>query len=453
MTILSSKDTDRILTNSFSLEFLRAKLTQKNNEAPVVYSGPGSVTQQSDGTLILKLYHLYESSEEFIKGVNISFGGSGLQPGQIIADHHYFDFEGTDLSGQKWTSNHIWTSGHVSFPTSGIVVTAELQQVQSLSVTNAEQAIKTTKATLYVPGKYNIPYFKSEQKEDSYGFFICELNITGRLCTLRKYDTYLEIVADLAGVTNPDKQLDLIIEGLSIATGYHLHPHLKIANYSGQHMQVIYSRTIDDRDLKLPPPIPTSHPRHAACLQVFMDKFIEVNDGDHSPLVGYWFRVLQAFSIDIENRALVLTIAIEGLLKNYYSEAGMPDKEFLKEISDAELQIKKLPIGERAQNRLLSTLGNAKSASPKNSLFALAEAKLVSKDLVKLWTKVRNKSAHAEELRFEPHERQEFIDELNGCLELFYRLLLGQINYSGEIIQYSAVGWPEAQFHTVIKSV
>ena len=125
VTMLNAEDTQRVLENAFSLEFLRAKLTQKRDESPVVYMGPGSITQQSDGSLTLKLYHLFESSAELLEDVKTTFGGgekqpgeiifgvNELQPGQIIEDHHYFDFEGVDLFGFIWTSPRIWVSGNI----------------------------------------------------------------------------------------------------------------------------------------------------------------------------------------------------------------------------------------------------------------------------------------------------------------------------------------------------
>ena len=137
------------------------------------------------------------------------------------------------------------------------------------------------------------------------------------------------------------------------------------------------------------------------------------------------------------------------MLKDYYSGIGGPDEEFLKQLKDAKPLIKALPVEERVKNYIMSTLGNAKRTSPKNSLYALAQTKLFSENMVALWTKLRNKSTHADELKFETHELQAFIDELHGCLELFYRLVLGKIGYSGEIVQYSVTGWPETKLSAV----
>lgn len=319
---------------------------------------------------------------------------------------------------------------------------AQLHKVETIWENITEDTQEEVKAQLYIPGRFDIPYLKNEQRENSFGLS-CELTIVGRPCILRKHESHLEIIADLTGATNPEDRLDLILQGLSIAIGCQLRPRLKKVSRLGQQVHVIYSHYKDDRHLKLPCPIPTSPSDNAANLQVFLDKFIEAIGDPHSPLFGYWFRVLQAFSSDVENRALVLTTAIEGLLKSYYSDIGAPDTEFLNQLSDAKAQIKSLPIAERVRNKLISTLGNAKATSPRNSLFALVETKFISEDLVTLWTKLRNKSAHADEKKFEPHELQAFINELHGCLELFYLLVLGKIGYSGEIVQYSVTGWPK----------
>lgn len=435
---MNNKNTEQILKNTFSLEFPQAKLTQKNGEPPRVCKGPANITQLDDGRLVLKLNHLYGSRDEVFEEFNTSiFNRKKFQLGQIIDDHHYFDFEGVDISGDTWTSSRIWISGDVDISSNSKVVTAPLQSIETF-FENTTASQETVNAQLYIPGKCNIPCPANN------------LSIAGRSCVLEQHDSYLEIIADLTGEPDPDNHLNLILEGLSIGLGYYLRPRLKNVNYSGRQIQIIYSSPKDQRQLKLPPPIPTSHPHNSENLQVFLSKFIAAIDKCHSPLVGYWFRVLQAFEGDVENSALVLTIAVEGLLKNYYKSTSIPDKEFIQQLKEAKSLIKALPLGERAQSYLMRSLGNAKRTSPKNSLYKLVEAKLISEDMVVVWTNLRSKSAHADELKFEAHELQAFVDERNVCLELLYRLVLGKISYSGEIVQYSIKDWPHTDFPCAI---
>ncbi len=201
-----------------------------------------------------------------------------------------------------------------------------METAESIAISSQGTAVN---AQLYIPGKFNIPHPETK------------LSIAGRSCVLEQHDSYLEIIADLSSEPNPDYHLDLILEGLSIGLGHHLRPRLKKVNNSDRQIQTIYSFPKDKRQLQLPPPIPVSHLQD---LQVFIGKFIEAIDEYHSPLVGYWFRILQVFEGDVENSALVLTIAIEGLLKNYYKSIDAPSDEYLQQLKDAIPLIKALTV-------------------------------------------------------------------------------------------------------------
>jgi hypothetical protein len=386
----------------------------------------------------LKLCHLYESSDELFEELNSSsFSVTKFHPGQIIEDDHYFDFEGVDVSGRTWTSSRIWIDKNVDISLSRNVVIATLQRLQTcceITTVPSEVTAKTTNAQLYIPGKFKIPHSKTK------------LSIAGRSCVLEQHHSYLEIIVDLTGEFNPDNHLDLILEALSIGMGHYLLPRLKRLNRWERQIEIIYSAAKDKRQRQLPPPIPTSHPHDARNLEVFVGKFTEAIDECRSPLVGYWFRILQVFEGDVENSALVLTIAIEGLLKNYYESTHAPDSEFLHQLKDAQPLVRDLSVEERVKKCLMNALGNAKRMSPKNSLYKLAGSKLISENMVEVWKELRNRSTHADELKFGDYELQVFVDKKFVCLELLYRLVLGSIGYSGEIFQYSVRGWPKTNF-------
>ncbi len=95
---MNAEDTERALKNTLSLEFQQAKLTQKGGKTPRVYKGQAEITQLVDGSLKLKLCHVYDSQdklfEELFEENNTSPSGIKLELGQIIEDDHYFDFEG-----------------------------------------------------------------------------------------------------------------------------------------------------------------------------------------------------------------------------------------------------------------------------------------------------------------------------------------------------------------------
>ena len=49
MTILTSPELTKIASNSFTLDFVRAKLVQQASTQPKVYEGSGSISQNASG--------------------------------------------------------------------------------------------------------------------------------------------------------------------------------------------------------------------------------------------------------------------------------------------------------------------------------------------------------------------------------------------------------------------
>ncbi|MNL24617.1 hypothetical protein D3C87_1460600 [compost metagenome] len=121
----------------------------------------------------------------------------------------------------------------------------------------------------------------------------------------------------------------------------------------------------------------------------------------------------------------------------------MADEDFVEQVEAAIPVVRALKIGTRARDRMLSTLGGAKGPTAPNALVALSHERKIPEDLVKVWKRLRNKSAHADELKLGTTETQAIIDDLYGCLELFYRLIMLHIRFNGRMIRYGGVGWNE----------
>lgn len=447
MTTLTTKDRDRVLSNAFSLEFIHAKLIKKDALKPVVYAGSCNVAQDPEGRLQLKLYHAYQTSADMTDAFSAAFCDTGLEPGKLIEDSHYFDFEGIDIFGNKWTSSHIWISDDTSFPSNGKVVTAKLKRIECntpVSDTEPPSGQSTDRiAQLFIRGTFSIPFNKVEQTGSVIATSICVLQLPAVTCTLRKHETHLEVTVRSTTHELSNDYLDLVVEGIGVAVGSNLRSQLKLARLAGSREAVVYESNIKSDAARLPPPIPGAYPHHAEYLERFVTRFVEKMVTNRSPLVGYWYRILRGYPNGLENSALVLATSIEGMTKAYFLSLGNVDEDFLKQITEAEPLLKSMLIGERAKSRLLSALGSAKSPSPKNALFALKKSAIVSEQLISLWSKLRNKSAHADELNMDDHDLQIFINELHGCLELFYRLVIQHIGYTGKIIEYAKPGWPE----------
>lgn len=452
MTTLSEKDLGCITRNEFAIEFLKARLVQQTQENPDSYSGSGSISQSSDGKLHLKMYCPLDSSDDITKEFQRLNSAFSREPGQLIEEQDYFAFEGADLFGHVWKAKNIWPKIHVSFPSGGVIVEAELNCTESRNERPA-RSTSTQCKVFVVPGLYQFPFNRGQLGTTEPVFSAATIDLgNDRTCEVKTKDGSL-VVSVQFHAADSERYPDCVLEALGICVGAHLVPQVEITIAQTERMQII--RCLDRnaaRHYRISPPLPVGQPDALQGIQAFIQHYLQKTTEPYSQLAGYWFRVLVAFHSGLENQALVLTTAIEGVLKAYFLELGYPDETFLKEIDDAKPVIEKLTIGARALGRIKSSLGSAKGATPSNTLTALASSGKIPSELVQVWKSLRNRSAHADELGMESPEIQEFINDLYACLELFYRLIILKTGFNGVLVRYSVVGWPHqhvAYFSTV----
>tara|TARA_Y100000780_G_C13675409_1_gene414024 strand:+ start:607 stop:1944 length:1338 start_codon:yes stop_codon:yes gene_type:complete len=438
---LDNKEIESVIANNLSIDFISMVLTQDTTDKPKSYSGPGSVFLDADGVIRLKMYHVYQDEESIQRDFSDSFSDDGLVPGKIIGDQHYYSLEAVDMKGRQWNSSHISLSGNTSFPARGKIIETSLQKISLAHVRTEGDELKEELAYFIFPGKYKIPCNTFEKSEKGTSLTLCKLNLGDYNCEIKKRDSYIDMLVRGSSVMAIDKYSNILIESISICAGAFLRPKLRIESSKEVRLAVIYSAGKPSTQ-ELQSPIDGMTTRESAHLEEFARKYTNKIGEPFTELFGYWYRVFSESSGELENRALVLTTAIEGLLKKYFQEHGSPDTEFIEQVNDAKPKIKAVEIGKRVKDRILSSLGNAVSPTAKNSLHSLAVSEIIPDELIKIWNELRNKSAHADELKKSDAELQEFLDQLFGCLELFYCLLLRHIEYKGNYIRYSQTGWP-----------
>ena len=76
----------------------------------------------------------------------------------------------------------------------------------------------------------------------------------------------------------------------------------------------------------------------------------------------------------------------------------------------------------------------------------MAENNLLNKAMVVEWVKLRNKLVHPVKMNQDPIAIQKYIDLIDTCLALFYRLIFIIIKYEGSYTDYSKRGWSEKKF-------
>ena len=442
MYIITEKIISSLLSSNFEIDCVQIQLTQQVEENPIVYSGPGTIYQDEHGALQLKAYHTIKDLKK-----ELSSKFQNFTPGKLIGNENYFFLEAIDLDGSKWISENIWVSGKISCPTSSHVIKASLDQIKNITERKKEPESKSTLFMILPINGLTIPYNKKEDLPDggwSLNKSVFEINKFNFEFT--KLDELIKITVNSKNALIDDSFKNKLIEALSIIFGNIVNPIIfAISNNSLRHIQ-INSRKSDLPNKSIHSPIKHSKPPDVKFFKSFLQSYIFSVEKPYSQLFGYWHKVLQSWQGSVENMALGLVVSIEGIIKGYFNQRGLPDTEILKLSEEAKPLIKKMKIGGRIKDRLLTSLGQLKQGTPKAALSELSDDGLIPDDFVKTWVKLRNKSAHADEIKIDKIEFQKFLDQIHVCLTLFYLLLFSIIGYQGKYTDFSTQGWPDRDF-------
>lgn len=163
-------------------------------------------------------------------------------------------------------------------------------------------------------------------------------------------------------------------------------------------------------------------------------------------LYSQWERVWHSFQSQNSITALVLSVAIEGLLNDIYIPEIIKtqDRSQLEsEIEKVKARLKLLDLSKADLDRLMSSVSHWKNVTPSKALDHLISHGILTKEDKSLWTSLRNSSAHPKvtegNLAKEKHEHEKVL----SCLNLFHKLMLNTLSYSGPIALFRIGQEPE----------
>lgn len=438
---LTNEIIQKISKGEYAFDFLKITLTQKKAEQPKIYSGSGSVTYDKNGELTLKMYHLFADDQEALKELSDDFSRY-FEPGQLISNEYYYEMCAIDATGNTWTSDFLSLSANVSIPSNGKVITSRMRSIQLKS--DGESSNSNFKLALFSNTKIKFPKNSRDETLSYTNFNKCVVEKSDFELSIKKVeDELVSINATLKNKHVNEISANLLIEALCILFGRYIQPLVKIENDNGKQTITVFSQSIKTDNKTVIPPIPIRAPADAKNIAEFVDSYMNSFNESISPFFGYWFRILDATNSHIENQGLIVTTSIEGVLKSYFNSNGKPDANILEDAEQARPIIKTLEIGERLKSRLLTNIANLKEFTAKNALHDLKEKKKITTEMMGAWTKLRNKCAHADQLKNDEGKFQEFLDQNYASLGLFYMLLFIKLSYRGAYIDLSSKGWPE----------
>lgn len=438
--ILDSKEVEALLEGRLIIDFAEISLSRSSAHHPCTYQGSGSIYQNTNGELELKLYHVFRSKSELAYEDRL-FSDRSSTPGKLFQDDEFFSLNGKDMRGRDWAAEHILIDPTFNYPATGKVILTTLNSIKNVTLLTKNGNNKPF-ISAFFGGDYELPYNEYEETKNSKSLSICRLDIQGTAYTIKKLGGNLQINCSSESDVDVTKTFDIFLEALQMGIGQEM-CSCYLVSCDGDVYTTTVKAKLSEKN-KLPKPIPIRTPWESKYLQTFITKYLEKFKSPYNQFYGYWHRIGGAYSGTLENQPLVLTTAIEGILKTFYEQHAQPDDEFLMQINQAIPIIEDLQIGGRAKSRILTTLNNAKDATAKNTLRNLKENNIISNKMLATWEKARNKSVHPADHDLNDNEIQKLLDNTYTCLRIFYALLMNTISYHGVYYDYSQDGWPRS---------
>lgn len=436
---LNTETIEKLISNTFEIDCIDITLTQEIDKDPIVYKGSGTIYQDKNGILQLKLYTKIQDLQKELQ-LNLKYH----TPGKFISSDNYFILKAVDMSGKEWFSDNILVSGNVSLPASGRVIKSKLEEIELI-----EEGPRTGKNNLFivVPGKYEIP---CNEKEDlpngGWRLNRSVFSANNIEFNLRNLENYLTINANSTPEYLGADEFLKIRESFSVITGLVIRP-VVVENIL-QDSYVLKIMSVDNTysNKKLAIPFRHSTSNDIQSFSSFMEKYLQAVGAPFSDLFGFWYKINRAWQAGVENSSLSLGVAIEGIIRSYFGGLGLPDEEIVQQANDARKVLSSTELGERIEKRLLGSIDELlKKQSPKGALYQLTQDGLIRKEMAGEWIKLRNKSVHPYK-REDPLEAQKYINQIYTCIALFYCLLFVIIKYDWNYIDYSEFGWPEKKY-------
>tara|TARA_R110001592_G_scaffold320639_1_gene598650 strand:+ start:1050 stop:2390 length:1341 start_codon:yes stop_codon:yes gene_type:complete len=435
---IGNKEIKALVGNSFVMDCYEICLVQQVNENPITFKGPGSIYQDEEGVLNLKMYYMNDGDENIYR--NVGYTDSG----KVISNDKYFHLKARDMAGGIWEAKNVQDVGD-TYP-SGKVIKTKLQSIECVieKKTESEKFL-----VLLIPGDQKIPANKYTNHDEGRTLNRCELLINDIKGSIEKKQGYLEVVFKKSE-SIPEEFEKRILQALNIIFGKINFPVFSKIDVGKISTKKIITLQPDTPNNKVMGFIRYDEPFYAEDFQNFITCYVNFfEEGDHE-FYGYWHKINRAWQGGFENMALSLSVAIEGVVKEYFKELGYTDPTLLEEAEIAKKIIQQRCQFRKIKEILVGRLGNLKQSDAKTSLYTLSNNDVFPKDFISQWKKLRHSSAHADKLDESPQDIQKFVNQVWSCITLFNILLMHKIDYQGKFSGWSGEEWEDELIFPIV---
>jgi hypothetical protein len=418
-----------LIAGKLDLTLPFCRVAQRIQDSPIIHLGIGLATQGDDGHLCLRVFSpmLIDDGARSHRQQQLNAPHGSLPP-----DAFGFDIVAADMLGREWHSRWQNIEEHCGTGTEVRISLSELAKVEPY----ADEALHRSMRWL-IPGEFELPQASDPVDNDFEPSTAFSWSDNSTTWLAKLIDGGLDLTFAVSdGDLMP--RATHFLWAMAILLGRSLDPLITHYAHDGNLITLVRSRDHALEKRRLRTPISHQHWIPAKSAIEFIHCFVRMPHPFELDVIGplgvifqFWHRILRANEHDVENSALIVSVSIEGLIRELFHSDIDTDHEFVELCNEARQIVRPLDVSERIRGMLLNALGNANRFRPKDVLQRLVEQGAINKLHISAWTDLRNSGAHGSIPDPGDASLQRHLDRYHRCLDLFYRLMFVAIGYRG----------------------
>jgi hypothetical protein len=446
---LEAKYIEHVLEQELSLDCPRIELIPSSTESGKNrLIGAGIIFIENSGEFQLKVF--FDHSFTF----EDTFDCLSWQAGKIIEEVHYYDLVAYDTSDKIWKARRLLP--HRTSSSHGSMITASFQEIEHSE--SAYSNLQKTLVAFYFDEIIKIPLNTVVREEVSVSEKTRSLSFGLKLARFSSLGVSFE-VDNSSGKTvlrgsseNPeitDAQVNRMYESFCFSLAYTKSWSALLVSRADS--RVLRLRAVPPESVKTRAfaPLQIGHDLTSQMVWSLFDKYFSYVSNDltdvHHRLSVLSRTVIESGKASLDVQALTLSVSIETLLMDQMKGLYEISESLARNICCASgLITESGALDASFRKRVQGVLGTMKHPRAKDVLSVLQQRNLIDGELIKTYSKLRNKMAHG---TYDPDvDIQSFFHQTNAVLVLFYQLVFLMIGYVENYTDYSEYGYPTKEF-------
>lgn len=397
-------------SGQFILDCPRIEIEAKNKLRSEVYEGPGFIQQTNDGKFKFKVYNQKKVQSSIFPSV-----WEASKEGDIVSDEENYKITAYDYAGRVWQSKTLDLNivKYGSKPKMELLLRGSVQSLTSIEMDNNIKG-NYIQFILFDLSKFPFTEYRKEKTETDDKIIryksheIVDYSDSEFIINAEKTDQLVNLKITPIKKTIHSNSYMRVIESLNFILGREINPQIIFTRMHNNLTTTICCKQDEPGDIDSPLHFRSSPNEKSKqvwrIFSNFLNKIWRFKEKYYSPLGEETNLVIESWASSFSVQCLIVSVCIEGLLKKFY-------KPKLSEYFQPKEEI-----------------------TAKKMLKLLIKKKLITKYQFKMWGALRNKEAHGERESKKGFQKQ--LWRYDEVLELFYRLILNYIQYSGPITTY-----------------